>query len=528
MTQLDRLSLMRRIDALLAPWLDKPVPGMTIGVVQDGTLAVHRSAGLASLALGVPIGPQTLFRIASVSKQFTCAAVLMLAAEGKLGLDDKASDHVPGLPDLGVTIRHMMHNCSGMRDMLEIMRQGGADLGTPLRIEDLLDGIKRQQTLNFRPNTGFLYSNTNFLLLGVIVEAVTGEDLADFLQRRIFTPLGMTRTRMTKNLAEPVPGLATGYMPGGSGYNRAAHAFPLHGEGGLVSCIEDLAIWSHHLDTDGAALAVALSETLPFANGAANIYARGQTVRTHRGVVTVAHGGLWPGFKTEFLRAPALGVTVIAISNNGGADPNGLGVQVLDLLLDAIPGMPPAPQRPAPSLAAALEGRWVAPDRSATLDAVMEAGRLVLRANGVPSMPFVLADGWVGAAHGSTMLAVRPAEGGCIEVERSAGVSSVWHRAAPGGLPAGLAGTYVSAEMAATWIFAEEPDGWRVRVQGPVVAAGGPWAVTPIDGECVRVAVPGSLYDAWLDVRAVMEGGAVVTLLASGGRVKNVRYERVG
>ncbi len=527
MTPLDRLSLTRRIDALLAPWMDKPVPGMTIGIVQDGALTVHRSAGLASLELGVPIGPQTVFRIASVSKQFTCAAVLMLAAEGLLGLDDKASDHVPGLPDLGVTIRHMMHNCSGMRDMLEIMRQGGADLGTPLRLDDLLDGIKRQRTLNFPPNTGFLYSNTNFLLLGVIVEAVTGEDLADVLQHRIFAPLGMTRTRMTKNLATPVPGLATGYMPDGAGYSRAAHAFPLHGEGGLVSCVEDLAIWSHYLDNDGAALAAELSEALPFANGTANFYARGQTIRVHRGVATAAHGGLWPGFKTEFLRAPALGLTVIAISNNGGADPNGLGVQVLDMLLDAIPGLPPAFQRPTQDRADALVGRWVAPDRSATLDAAMEAGRLVLRANGVPSVPFLLGAGWVGIAHGSTALSVRAAEGGCIEVERSAGQTSIWHRAAPDALPPGLAGTYASAEMATTWILAEEAEGWRIRVSGPVVAAGGPWTVTPVEAECFRVAVPGTLYEAWLDVRAVTEDGVVVALLASGGRVKDVRYERV-
>ena len=523
MIPLDRLSLTRRIDALLAPWMDKPVPGMTVGVVQDGALVAHRSAGLASLELDVPIGPQTVFRIASVSKQFTCAAVLMLAAEGRLGLDDKASDHVPGLPDLGVTIRHMLHNSSGMRDMLEIMRQGGADLGTPIRLDDLLDGIKRQRTLNFPPNSGFLYCNTNFLLLGVIVEATTGEDLAEFLRTRIFAPLGMTRTQMTKTLATPVPGLATGYMPAATGYNRAAHGFPLHGEGGLVSCIEDLALWSRHLDTNGAALAAELSQTLPFENAQPNFYARGQTVRPHRGVVTVAHGGLWPGFKTEFLRAPALGLTVIAISNNGGADPNGLGVQVLDMLLDAIPGTPPAPGRPPADVAAALVGRWVAPDHAATLDAAIEGGRLVLRANGVPTQPVALGGGWFGAAHGSTTLAVRIAEGGCIEVARSAGPSAIWRRAEPGALPPGLPGTYASVEMATEWVVA--PDG--IRVRGPVVAAAGPWAVTPMEADCFRVAVPGALYDAWLDVRAVVEDGAVIALLVNGGRVKNVRYERV-
>ena len=522
---LDHLALTRRIDAMLAPWADGPVPGMTIGIVQDGALAVHRSAGLASLELAVPIGPQTVFRIASVSKQFTCAAILMLAAEGRMGLDDKASDHLPGLPDLGVTIRHMMHNSSGLRDMLEIMRQGGADLGTPLELDDLLAGIKRQRTLNFAPNTQFLYCNSNFLLLGCIVEAITGTDLADFLHGRIFAPLGMTRTRMTKRLAEPVPGLATGYMPDVGGYARAAHAFPLHGEGGLASCVEDLALWSRHLDTDGAALAAELAQPLAFANGKANLYARGQTIRTHRGVATVSHGGLWPGFKTEFLRAPALGLTVIAISNNGGADPNGMGLQVLDMLLDARPGMPPAPARPKPD--SALEGRWVAPDGSATLDVVTENARIVLRSNSVPSFPVVLGDGWLGTHHGSTVLAVRPAADDRLEVERSAGHASLWHRAQPAPLPAYLAGRYASAEMAAEWTILRGDDGWEIRVRGPVVAAAGPWQITPIAADCFRVAVPGTLYNAWLDVRPVIERGTVVALLVSGGRAKNVRYDRV-
>ncbi len=526
---LDVLRITRQIDALLGPWTDKPIPGMTVGVVQNGELVLHRSAGLANLELGIPIGPQTVFRIASVSKQFTCAAVLMLVAEGRLRLDDKASDHVPGLPDLGVTIRHMMHNSSGMRDMLEIMRQGGADLGTPVRPEEMMDGIKRQRTLNFAPNTGFLYSNTNFWLLGHIVEAITGEDLGDFLQRRILTPLGMGRTCMTKRVATPVPGLATGYMPDpNGGYSRAAHAFPLHGEGGLASCVEDLALWAHHLDTGGSALAADLAEALPFENGTVNFYARGQTRRPHRGITTISHGGLWPGFKTEFLRAPEFGLTIIAISNNGGADPNGLGVQVLDLLLDHHPDLPRAPRRPTPDSAAPLEGRWIAPNRDATLDVAVEDGQLVLRSNGVPIVPTALDDGWIGVAHGSTALAIRKIEDDQIEVERSAGERSKWHRSQPGALPAGLAGRYVSAEMATTWILAEEADGWRIRVCGPIVAAGGPWVVEPIESECFRVEVPGILFNTWLDVRAVIEEGAVVALLASGNRVKNVRYERTG
>ena len=528
MIALDTLRLARRIDCLLAPWHDKPVPGVTIGVVQDGKLAIHRSAGLASLEFGVPIGPQTVFRIASVSKQFTSAAILMLAGEGRLALDDKASAYLPGLPDMGVTIRHLLHNTSGIRDMLEIMRMGGADLGTPVKPDDLLACIKRQRGLNFEPNTAYLYSNSNFLLLGRIAEQVSGETLGRFLHHRIFDPLGMTRTRLTERVSEPVADLATGYIPDADGrYSRAAHGFPLHGEGGLVSGVEDLALWSRYLDTDGEALAEELAERHFFDNGEENFYARGQTRRTRRTLPTVSHGGLWPGYRTEFLRVPDLGMTVIAITNNAGADPNHLGLQVLDILLDCRPGTPPVPPHPAQDTAQRIAGRWVSPNHDATLDASVEAGRLVLRSNGLPIKPTALEDGWVGTVHGSVALMLRWHADDRLELEGSAGRRSFWCRAAPAPLPDGLAGTYESPEIAARWTLAEGPDGWTVHVSGPVVAAAGPWTLLPIEGELMRVVVAGGLYDAWLDVKAVVGEGRVSGLLVNGGRVKRVHFSRV-
>src|SRR6516164_2998000 len=126
---LDELLVRRRVERLLAPWQNKGGPGVTLGVVLGRELAVHESAGMASLELGAPIGPQTTFRIASVSKQFTCAAILRLAAEGRLAIEDDIRSHISALPDLGhrVTLAHLMHNTAGIRDMLEIMRLGGVD-----------------------------------------------------------------------------------------------------------------------------------------------------------------------------------------------------------------------------------------------------------------------------------------------------------------------------------------------------------------------------------------------------------------
>jgi len=134
----------------------------------------------------------------------------MLAADGCLNIEDDVRAHIPTFPHLEapITLAHLMHNTSGIRDMLEIMRLGGVDLGQACIAQDLLDAVWRQQRLNFLPNTSYLYSNSNFMLLGHVVERISGEPLADFLDRHFFAPLGMMMTRHTPTIDELVPGLA--------------------------------------------------------------------------------------------------------------------------------------------------------------------------------------------------------------------------------------------------------------------------------------------------------------------------------
>lgn len=529
---LDRTLLERRIDRLLAPWAGGG-PGVTIGVAMDGRLAAHRHAGRASVEHAVPIGPATRFRIASVSKQFTCAAILMLAHDGLLDVQDDARTHLPELPDFGhtITLAHLMHNTSGIRDMLEIMRQGGADLGTPVTQADLLAGICRQTTLNFTPGSRFLYSNSNFLLLGLVAERASGQALPDFLESRIFGPLGMNATRLTPDVFAAVPDLATGYVPAGAGWSRAPHSFPLHGEGGLVSTVQDLALWDRNLDTGrvgGEWLASALATQAPFTNGTGNRYARGQAVRDYRGHATISHGGLWPGYRTEFLRVPGL-ATVIAIANNGTIDPNLLAHQTLDVLLDMRPGTHPAPRRPDPAGAQPLIGRWIDPAGIATLDIALNAeGQPTLTTNGQAVAAEALPGGGLVAPRAMAVLAVRGAGADAIEVEQDAGTVATWRRtqAAPT-LPEGLAGRYGSPEMAATWTVTVTAGAASVQASGPVVT-GPQWPVDPIDTDAVRVHFPGLLYRAWFDVRLLRDAsGAVTGLEVHGGRAKAVRFARL-
>ena len=530
---LDHLSLRRRVVALLAacspPGQD--VPGATVGVVQDGALVLHQSAGLASLELGVPIGPDTCFRIASVSKQFTCAAILLLAAEGRLQVTDPVQTHLPELPafDAPVTLDHLMHNSSGLRDMLEIMRQGGADLGLFCSTEDLMAGIFRQRALNFAPGSRFLYSNTNFLLLGQVVERVSGEALAGFLERRIFAPLGMTRTRHAPDPVAPVPGLATGYQPCPGGFRRSVQGFPLGGEGGLVSCVEDLALWDRAYRTGPlaeAGIMAALQAVAPFNNGHPSLYLRGLRADTHRGVATVSHGGLWPGYRTEFLRAPSLGCTVIAIANNGGIDPAELAHHVLDICIEGRPGVQPAPVAPPAERVAPLAGRWLDRDNTVTMDIAIGAAGLAVTVGGATVHPQPATDGRLLVTHGTILLAIRQTGPDTLEVEADAGHTGTFHRVAPGALPPDLPGRYESAEMAAAWTVVKQGGGMAVQVDGPKVS-GTAWMVEPVEGDVVRVWVPGTLQRGWYDVRLLRNpAGQPGGLVVNSNRLRGVSYVR--
>lgn len=530
LNDLDRRALNNRIDNLLEPWRDRPTPGMTVGVVVSDELVAHRHAGLASLELGTPIDDMTCFRIASVSKQFTCAAILLLADRGQLDIGAPVRVLLPELPEACemVAVAHLMHNTSGIRDMLEIQRQGGGELGVPITAEDLLEGICRQRSLNFAPGSRYLYSNSNFLLLGLIVERLSGMTLAAFLEQEMFGPLGMTGTRHTPDVRVVIPRLATGYLVDGAGFVRAAHAFPLGGEGGLVSCVEDLAIWARNAATGrvpGERVLRGLEQATPFLNGTVNMYARGLVARAYRGVRTFSHGGLWPGFRTEYLRAPDQQIAVIAISNHGAADPNLLAHRVLDILLDRIDA-PKPPRLPARQALAAMAGRYLDAATGATLDVeVSDEGVPTLITNGLPSIAEATEDGRLCVPRGSSVFTVRAAGPDAVEVELDAGSKAIWMRtpAAPR-LPDDLPGTYVSEEMATRWVITREGEGMIARAHGPVIR-GAVWPIEAIGSDDVRVHVPGTLMRGWLDVRAERDaGGRIEALVVNGGRVKAARY----
>ncbi len=541
MGDLDSLMLRRRVQRLMTPWDRDDGPGMAVGVVSGGALALQLQAGMASLDLGVPVGADSVFRIASVSKQFTCAIILMLAAEGRLRVQDEVQAYIPELPRYAqtLTLDHLMHNTSGLRDMLELMRLGGADLSFACQPEDLLAAICRQRDLNFVPGTRYLYSNSSFFLLGLIAERVTGQPLPELLTQRIFLPLGMSRTAMVASTAAIVPGLATGYQPlAGGGWAKAVHGFPLGGEGGLVSCVADLALWVRNMATGrvgGAALVGELERQAPFANGVKNAYARGLQIRHRRGMRMIEHGGSWPGYRAHFLRVPALDVAVICLSNDATAEPATLAQLVLQAAVEDRPGVLPMPPSPPEAERNRWAGRYLDRASGATVDMSANGpGGPVATTYGNAVRLIPGPDGRLEAAHAAPdFFAILSPDGSTLAVELDAGAQAVYHRLAPDALlPPGLPGTYRNDEIAATWTVTEtETDTgpvMTVRAAGPHVTSAA-WPIEPVEGDVIRILPPGRLYRNWLDVRVRRDAGGRVTGLAvNGGRARLLVFDRVG
>src|SRR3954471_22000251 len=405
------VALERRIDALFARYTRPGSPGAVVAVMRDGEIEICKGYGLASIELGVPIGARTRFPIASVSKQFTVTAALMLAAEGKLALEDPPHKYLKELKPLPVTIDQMMRNSSGLPDFLELLRLGGHGLDKPVRASELFDAAARNGHLNFAPGSRFLYSNTNFLLLGMIVERATKQKLGDVLAERIFRPLGMTDTMLAADIDTVIPHLATGYLGDDKqGFRRAAHAYPQGGEGGLTSTVEDLLVWSRHFDAPilGKTIPTQLVAKQALTGGHDNRYRRGVGVGELRGLETAGHGGLWPGFRTEFLRVPAADLTVIVIANLGSIDPWRLAHQIAADALQGDKRLKPAPAPIEQAEIKPIAGTWFNAQEPSLFDLAWKNGEATVTQNGVP---FVLArsdGGWFSADRGSFEFKLKP------------------------------------------------------------------------------------------------------------------------
>lgn len=331
-------------------WASASTPGCAVGVARGGRTILERAYGMANLEYDVPITPASIFEAGSVSKQFTAAAVALLALDGKLSLDDPISRYLPELPEYEapVTIRQMLNHTSGFRDWGSVAAMGGWPRGTRAYTNaHALEIAARQRALNHPPGAEYIYSNTNYNLSAVLVERVSGMSFAEFTRTRLFEPVGMAHTSWRDDHSRIVKGRTTAYSPAGEGRFRQEMPFEhVHGNGGLLTTVADLLRWNEALTNrtvPGGARLVEMLETKGVLRSGRPIdYALGLFVTGYRGVPEVQHSGATAGYRAYLSRYPQQGLSVALLCNAASANPTALAHQVADVFLA---GQLPAPRQ---------------------------------------------------------------------------------------------------------------------------------------------------------------------------------------
>lgn len=327
------------LDAIFERWDSERTPGCAVGVSRNGEPVALRSWGMADLEHGVPSTPATIYEAGSVSKQFTAAAAILLALDGELSLDDDIRDWVPEVPDYGhtITVRHLLNHTSGLRDWGSVAALSGWGRSDRTHDHDhVLDILSRQSALNYPPGEAYSYTNSGYNLLVVIVERVSGRSFADFSRDRIFEPLGLSSTQWRDDYRRLVPGRATAYSPRNDDFVIDQPIEHVHGNGGLLTTVEDLLTWTWSLETAslaGPEFVEHMHETGILNNGRPITYAAGLQVGEFRGLGRVSHTGATSGYRAYLARYPDPGVAVALLCNVSTANPGALGGEISELFL---------------------------------------------------------------------------------------------------------------------------------------------------------------------------------------------------
>ena len=346
------------IDELFQRWDTTALPGCTLGISQDGRQVLSRAFGMADLEHGIANRPDTIIEAGSVSKQFTAAAVLLLAQQGKLSLDDAVRKYIPEVPDYGtpITIRQLLSHTSGLRDWGSVSGIAGWPRTTRTYTHaHVLDIISRQKSLNYPPGTAYSYTNSGYNLLAVLVSRVSGKSFADFTRESLFEPLGMTRTSWRDDYTRIVPDRAIGYTVDGSMVSLNMPFENVHGNGGLLTTVGDLLRWNQNAVSDtvgGAALTETQRQKSRLKDGSEISYASGIVITQWHGVPEVSHSGGTAGYRAWLAQYPAQKVSVAVLCNAGDAPAWTLGRQVADLVLGLNADLPPAAEVSAADLEA--------------------------------------------------------------------------------------------------------------------------------------------------------------------------------
>lgn len=358
-----------RIDSVFQHMDHVDRPGCALGIMEAGELMYARGYGMANLDLGLAITPRSVFRTGSLSKQFTAAAVLLLAQDGAIALDADVRGYLPELPAYTrpMTVRHFVNHTSGVRDYLTLMFLAGKREEDFYTNEEVLQMVTRQLEPNFLPGDEYLYSNSGYFLLGEIVRRVSGRTLRRFAHDRIFQPLGMRHTHFHDDHTEIVTGRASGYAVADSGGWRIdMTTLDMVGDGGVFTSIEDLVAWERQLlapRVGGTAWRREMLRRGTLTNGETLEYASGLRLATYRGRPIIEHGGAFVGFRAFGLRFPEESVAVYVLCNFAQALPGRYARAVADIVLANRLGARLASQPETPAALAARDTATLDPER---------------------------------------------------------------------------------------------------------------------------------------------------------------------
>ena len=239
-----------QIEDLFHPWNDDSSPGVAVAVQHRGEILFHQGFGMANLEHQIPITSTSVFDLASLSKQFTAFAISMLIEEESISMNDDIRTYLPELPDLGhiITIEHLLFHTSGLRDWPQMVGLTGLNMKDVISMEEVFSFVKHQKRLNFTPGTQYLYSNTGYNLLAMIIERVSRQSFRSYMDEHIFAPLQMIHTHVQDDHEEVIFGRVTSYQPQSKSYLRIGNGLMALGSSSVHSTTEDLLQWMEHLD----------------------------------------------------------------------------------------------------------------------------------------------------------------------------------------------------------------------------------------------------------------------------------------
>ncbi len=321
-----RADVAEKVDAAFAAYAKNDAPGCAVGVARGGKIVLERAYGMANLEYDVPLTPATIFEAGSASKQFTAAAVLLLAKDGKLSLDDPVRKYVPELPDsaAAVTVRQILLHTSGLRDWGTIVGLAGWRRGTRLLTHaHVLEVLARQRALNFPPGTQWSYSNSGYNLAAIVVERVSGKPFPDFTRERLFTPAGMTHSRWRDDYTRVVKGRATAYDPNRDGsYSADMDIENIYGNCCLLTTVGDLLRWQENFR---GPIRDAMQTPAALANGQKTDYGFGLFLGDNG---EIYHSGATAGWRAFLTRRPKDDLTIAVLCNRGDAGTGSLAEKV--------------------------------------------------------------------------------------------------------------------------------------------------------------------------------------------------------